>query len=199
VGDQVAHRAGGRVLVHRPVAGDLLVVEGQRVPGSRGGPLVERIDAIKREAGVAHLHINHHCGAHDLARPRGGTTLADWADAIWAYIRESGHRYLSAIGRGVELQEGVVELEDGGRLAFRESSRRDQTLAVAREELVAYVETHPGCKTGDATAAIENGNAAVRQKAVSTAKERSLIVERPKGSAKLLYPSGWEFQDELDV
>jgi hypothetical protein len=122
------------------VAGDLLVVEGQRVPGSRGGPLVERID-----------------------------------------------------------QEGVVELEDGGRLAFRESSRRDQTLAVAREELVAYVETHPACKTGDATAAIENGNAAVRQKAVSTAKERSLIVERPKGSAKLLYPSGWEFQDELDV
>ena len=122
-------------------------------------PLVEQIDAIKRETGVLSVHINHHCGARDLTRPRGATTLADWADAIWMYARESERRYLSAIGRGVDLAEGIVELDEDRRLLFKEGGRREQTAVEAREELVAYVEEHPGCKTGDATAAITYGGA----------------------------------------
>jgi hypothetical protein len=160
------------------------------------GPLVERIDAIKREARVAHVHVNHHCGARDVARPRGATTLADWADAIWLYAREQDARYLSATGRGVELEEGAVTLEDG-RLSFQESSRKDRELARAREQLVAYVEAHPGCKTTDATYAVDGGNT-LRSKAVSSAKDRGLI-EVPKGSAKLLYPAGSEPQEQFDV
>ena len=59
------------------------------------GPLIARIDQIKREAGVRYVHINHHCGARDVLRPRGATTLPDWADSVWAYFKESENRYLT--------------------------------------------------------------------------------------------------------
>jgi hypothetical protein len=35
--------------------------------------------------------------------------------------------------------------------------------------------------------------------AVSSAKERGLITEVPKGTAKLLHPAGFDLQEELDV
>jgi hypothetical protein len=162
-------------------------------------PLTSRLDEIKREAGVDRIHINHHCGTRDVGRPRGAATLPDWVDVIWIYVREGERRYLSAIGRGVDLAEGVVERSEDGRLRFREGGRREQEAIQAREELVAFVDANPGCKTGEATNAISNGSAAVRQRAVTSAKERGLILEHPKGPAKLLYPAGRDIQEGLDV
>jgi AAA domain len=163
------------------------------------GPLLERLDAIKRESDVQYIHICHHTGAGNLNRPRGAARLSDWADAIWNLAREGDKRYFSAIGRRVELAEGGVQLEDNGALIYAEGGRREQRVADARDEIVAHVTNNPGCKTGDAIAAISSGSNDIRQAAMNSVKERGLISWRKQGPATLLLPPSWATDEQLEI
>lgn len=125
------------------------------------GTLLQRVDEIANDAGVGEVLIVHHAG-HLKGRPRGATVLPDWADGIWMYTRdeESDRRYLRVEGRGVELAEGLVEIDDDGRAVYREVSRRAAKLKGLVDEFVAFVAANPGCTIGNAKASLDAGNKA---------------------------------------
>ena len=152
-------------------------------------PLLDRIDEIKRKVGLSHVHINHQCGAANVLRPRGATSLPAWADSIWGYWKDGDDRYLTVSGRKVGLDEGRVKFNGTGRLEFEEGTQADRSRAKAREQVVAYVEENPGCTTGAAKSAPDAGDNNVCTAAVASAVRRGEIVAVQKGPSKLLYPA----------
>ncbi len=126
---------------------------------SEVGPLLQRVDEIASDAGVAEVLIVHHAG-HLRGRPRGASVLPDWADGIWSYIRdeESDKRYFKAEGRGVGLDEGLVEIDEDGRTVYRQVSRKAVKVQGTVNDLVAFVAAHDGCTIGDAKESLAVGN-----------------------------------------
>jgi hypothetical protein len=124
------------------------------------GPLLQRVDEIASDAGVTEVLVVHHAG-HLRGRPRGASVLPDWADGIWSYLRDedSDKRYFKAEGRGVGLDEGLVEIGEDGRTVYRQVSRRAVKVRGAVDDFVAFVAEHNGCTMSEAKAALEVGNA----------------------------------------
>ncbi len=125
------------------------------------GPLLQRVDEIANDAGVAEVLVVHHAG-HAKGRPRGATVLPDWADGIWLYTRDEDgdKRYLKAEGRGVGLAEGLVEIGEDGRTVYREISRKAAKVNGLVRDLVAFVAENPGCTTMEAKITLDAGNSA---------------------------------------
>jgi len=123
------------------------------------GPLLQRVDEIANDAGVAEVLIVHHAG-HLRGRPRGASVLPDWADGIWSYLRDedSDKRYFKAEGRGVGLAEGLIEIGEDGRAVYRQVTRRAAKLRGVVDDFVAFVADHDGCTMGDAKASLDGGN-----------------------------------------
>lgn len=154
------------------------------------GPLLQRVDEIANDAGVAETLVVHHAG-HTKGRPRGATVLPDWADGIWLYSRdeESDKRYLKAEGRGIGLAEGLVELDDDGRAVYREVSRKAQKINQLIREVVDFVAGNDGCPVTDAKNSLTAGNSA-KDEAVRKAIACNWIREErdpDDGRRRLLY------------
>lgn len=140
------------------------------------GPLLQRVDEIASDAGVADVLVVHHAG-HTKGRPRGATVLPDWADGIWTYWRdeESDDRYLKAEGRGVHVATGEVLLEDG-RTTYRAANPREGRIHHLVKEVVAYVAGNDGCSISEAKNAT-TGNNALKDAAVGRAVTLGMIRE----------------------
>jgi len=68
-------------------------------------PLLDRFDAVVREAGCKGIVVVHHTG-HDGSRFRGATAFGDWATAIWTLERkDDGPSRLGAKGRDVSMSK----------------------------------------------------------------------------------------------
>lgn len=89
-----------------------------------------RLDEIKTAAGVSELilPIHGHRGATEGAeRTRGASAWEDWPDAIWNLVSDrDGARYLSALGRDVDVRESRLDYDPTTRrLTVAGGSRRD--------------------------------------------------------------------------
>lgn len=78
--------------------------------------LLKRVDEIKKVAGVSESFILVHTGRAEQEagkeRARGATAVDDWADVRWLLTKDDmGHRYLRADGRGVSMEETVLDFD----------------------------------------------------------------------------------------
>lgn len=78
--------------------------------------LLKRVDEIKKKAGVSESFILVHTGRAEQEagkeRARGATAVDDWADVRWLLTKDDmGHRYLRADGRGVSMEETVLDFD----------------------------------------------------------------------------------------
>ena len=66
----------------------------------------------RTEVGATELVLGVHAGWAG-ERSRGASALEDWPDAIWTMVKDddSGRRYLSALGRDVDLPEIALDYD----------------------------------------------------------------------------------------
>jgi hypothetical protein len=116
--------------------GQFCAQNGVRKPSDDGEvrPLLDGLDAIKREAGVASLfiliHMPHQTGEKHLERFKGAGAVGDWADTLWTYVKDAeGVRYLWAEGRArIAWEETSLSwIADTGQLAWSYQGNRMQT------------------------------------------------------------------------
>lgn len=109
------------------------------------GVFLAAFDALCREAGAGEATVVHHMG-HSQERSRGDSRLLDWPDVLWKIVRdtddegnavESVDRYFSAMGRDVNVAEGLLDWTEATRsLMFVEGSRTDKKARSTAEDIV---------------------------------------------------------------
>jgi hypothetical protein len=82
-------------------------------------PLLQRFDAVVREAGCRGIVMIHHTG-HDASRPRGASAFGDWPSTIWMLERtETGPSKFKARGRDVHVPRTELDYDaDSRKLSF---------------------------------------------------------------------------------
>lgn len=110
---------------------------------------------------------------HHGERSRGDSRILDWPDATWRIVRESpddphSPRYLSALGRDVDLPEGRLHyFPETRRLTYSTGTRREARDAEAADDLIpavlAYITANPGCSGEDIQRNVPGGKQATRQ------------------------------------
>ena len=151
--------------------------------------LLKRVDEIKKVAGVSESFILVHTGRAEQEagkeRARGATAVDDWADVRWLLTKDDmGHRYLRADGRGVSMDETVLDFDRERLLLGLGSGDR---IVNEEKELVTLcsraVEEYPGISLKKLKVVVRKG---VRQgfrddklyEAIDEAIELKLIKKR---------------------
>lgn len=171
-------------------------------PGEVGAWLTDLEQFARTEVGAQDLLLTHHAG-WDGERARGSTALADWADSIITLVHGKNDdplRYMSAIGRDVEVPEDALMFDQATRtLTLTGSgSRRTRASAAAQEELVDavvdIVTANPGMTGANVEEALRRSGVSFQKgaerKALGIAMERGLVRVVPgKRNAKHWYPT----------
>lgn len=120
---------------------------GDENDNSAVGAYLDRLDQLKREAGVSDLVLSAHYGrAGD--RTRGATRLEDWADSLWTLTRIEHDRYFSAMGRDVEVTESRLAFSPANRsLIMVGGSRAEQVSNNMASAIYHIVSNNNGQKT----------------------------------------------------
>jgi hypothetical protein len=150
-----------RWLVDRQV-GALVIDSWRRLCGSCGvsenrneevEELTERLDKLKREAGVPALLVTAHTPRERLPegeeRARGATAFDDWVDVRWVQTRSNGARFLAAQGRGVPERERALIFDETTRLVTvgggdRGEHRREEGRAPSKSRYALNVRVFQG-------------------------------------------------------
>lgn len=151
---------------------------GDENDNSAVGMWLDRLDELKREAGVKDLFISAHHGRGMEERARGAARLEDWADALWGLSRLDNDRYFSADGRDVMVPESKLGFDpESKKLTIVGGSRADERQGSLVESAVAIVKKHPGERTHVQLVddLIGDGTKAERTEAVSIARDSGLI------------------------
>jgi hypothetical protein len=102
--------------------------------------LTQRLDQLKKEAGVPALLVTAHTPRERLPegeeRARGATAFDDWVDVRWVQTRSNGARFLAAQGRGVPERERALVFDETTRRVTVGGGDRGQRR---REEGVEHV------------------------------------------------------------
>ncbi|MCH9729530.1 MAG: AAA family ATPase [Actinomycetia bacterium] len=116
------------------------------------GKLLVAFDALLAEIGATEGMVVTHMG-HQNERARGDSRLLDWPDALWKIIRDgtetdddgTRRRYFSAMGRDVDVPEGLLTFDAETRhLSFGCGGRADTASNAALPLLLEIVATAPG-------------------------------------------------------
>lgn len=101
-------------------------------------PLLQRFDAVVREAGCRGMVLIHHTG-HDASRPRGASAFGDWPSAVWMLERgETGPGKFRAKGRDVHVTKADLDYDSvTRRLTFQPDSGDDFLLQNQHRHLTA--------------------------------------------------------------
>ncbi|MCH1867056.1 AAA family ATPase [Nocardioides sp. CFH 31398] len=159
-------------------------------------PLTERIDSIKREAGVQTFTALAHTGraAKDegTEHARGATALDDWQDSRWVLTKIGGDRFLYVEGRGVELPETRLVFDPDTRLlSLGEGNRQQHRQTVGVDVVVEFVTSNPGCTNGEIRRALEQNGMTQRTsqgQPISAAERSGAIHHLKRGTSKHYYP-----------
>lgn len=173
---------------------------------------------IKERAGLDEIMLVHHFG-HNGQRGRGSSKFMDAPDALWTYTmddteedpddeledmlgpvkRPGAPRYLSAVGRDVDLPKSVVEFDPETRvltipslgglpMSMRESKKQKDARKLDRNvaKVVKLVGNKPGIGSNELQAEYA-GNTTEYQSAKKSALDRKLIENRGKSSSHMYY------------
>ncbi|GAA3637322.1 AAA family ATPase [Streptomyces chitinivorans] len=140
----------------------------------------EKLDAIRKEAGVRSIHMPLHTG-HNGKHARGAVRFGDWADVIWTYEKENDRRALSAEGRDVEMPEQTLSYDpvtrqlavSGGSLAFEEKKTHIDLIVQWMRE---HPDEHPARNSIGGHVGIKKESGAY---AADEAVRRGLLEYRP--------------------
>ncbi|UPK66297.1 AAA family ATPase [Rhodococcus pyridinivorans] len=167
--------------------------------------LLDLDEFVRAEVGARDLFLTNHAGWNG-DRSRGSTALEDWGDSLILLKADakSGERYLSALGRDVEVEETVLHFDGETRhlsLNLAEGSRRKNEERRRTGELVdpivEIVAAQPGINTSGIKATLRARSDVSFQdqylsRAVEAAESLGLIRRESGGPGKSTrhYPAG---------
>lgn len=143
---------------------------GDENDNSQINAFTKRLDELKREAGIKDLFMPVHTGRYieeGNERARGGAKLDDWTDNRWVLAKHSatGDRYLKAEGRRVAQEERELQFQRGDNsLVYSAFSgtRKHKAGSVVQAEVLAFVESHPGCSGREIEAGVPRNAGLIR-------------------------------------
>lgn len=169
--------------------------------GSEVGPFLQDLDRFAREeVGASDLVLVNHAG-WNAERSRGSSALEDWPDAIVRLKADAyGTRYLSAMGRDVDVPEGRLEFDPATRRLTLDRTANAWSVAhQARtnelvDAIVAVVTEVPGVGTMGLQDALKGRGVkfakADVQPAIDTAVATGRLERRAESKGKkALYPA----------
>jgi hypothetical protein len=166
------------------------------------GRVLNRLDALAVEAGIAELMIAHHAG-HNGERSRGASVLRGWPDAEWRIVREdagpgrepppNAPRYFAAFGRDVSVPEGALSYDKATRrLTLGTGTRATAAVDQHRSAVVGIVTESPGLSRNGLSKEIVNRvgiSKNTADKLITTLKSSGVLHVHPgSNSAQHHYP-----------
>jgi len=103
------------------------------------------LDEVLDKAGVEQLVMLVHAG-NDAKKIRGATALTDHPDAIWyLYNDEERNRFFTAIGRDVDIEEGLIQFEPTAKqLIFTGEGKKATKNTSSREKMFEFILANSG-------------------------------------------------------
>lgn len=171
------------------------------------------LDAFARsEVGATELILNVHAGWNG-DRSRGSSALEDWPDSIIRLTTkdddENGSRFLSALGRDVDVPEDELHFDPTTRLlsltgtGSRRSKRTEKKIDSLVDPVVAIVQSSPGIKSTEVSLRLRSAGVSFQKgaetKALAAAVTTGQVVVVPGArNAKRYYPAGMSLGVPLD-
>lgn len=161
---------------------------GQNDAGEVGAFLADLDVFARTEVGVHDLFLTAHAG-WTAEHSRGASALEDWPDSIITLSRDDqNERFLSAIGRDVEVEEDRLNFDpdtrtlsmsgEGARKQLADAHRHEET----REEIVELLRNHPeGLSGTQMTIDLDRRDAAFTASRNSLVDDGLLIRSRRSG------------------
>jgi hypothetical protein len=158
------------------------------------------LDGFASDSGISELIVTAHAGWSN-PRARGSSALEDWPDSI-VYLddKDSGARHLRAIGRDVDVPEGILEHDASTRrLTFVNSdvvrhSRGVSSVVRMLNAILDIVNAKPGSSFSaiDAKLRIQGlrvSNGATSARIDGLVKKGLVELKTGRGKARLVYPT----------
>ncbi|WP_280472755.1 AAA family ATPase [Nocardia cyriacigeorgica] len=155
------------------------------------GRLLVALDQLLAEAGIGEAVLVHHMG-HNGERSRGDSRLLDWPDALWKITRpgddDNGPRYFSAMGRDVDVAEGLLDFTPQTRgLVYVGGNRTEADARRVLPDLRALLREHSaGLGHRDIEARLRDGghgrNAVRRALEVARQEGITIVSDGPRNS-----------------
>ena len=171
---------------------------GDENDNSQINAFTKRLDEFKREARIKDLFIPVHTGRYveeGNERARGGAKLDDWTDNRWVLAKhsETGDRYFKAEGRRVEMAEHELQFRrDDSSLTYSafHGTRKQKAGHVVRGDVIAFIESHPGCSGRDIEAGISGKSDFIRMTVKKLIGDSDVETRAGARNAKLHYRHG---------
>jgi len=155
------------------------------------------LDILRADVGASSILLAAHAGWNSN-RARNSSVVEDWADSIITMIAdEQGRRYLSAIGRDVELEEDLLTFDRARRRltlsgdGCRRVAAAADHLGQLADALVDLVVAEPGLTTADIEKRLRDRGLGLQKgdggKAAKIAEGTGRIVRRKEGRATRHY------------
>lgn len=167
--------------------------ESQNDAGQVQAWLVQLDEFARTEVGALDVVLTAHAGWNG-ERTRGSSALEDWADAIVKLTHneqdgDTGPRYISAVGRDIELEEDRLSFDPATRwLSLSGGGSRKLAAAAARldemvEHVVGIVTASPGANGTDVEKQLKAAGVPAQKgdgrSALAAAVERGLLRQEP--------------------
>lgn len=174
--------------------------------------LVDLDTFARSEVGATELILNVHAGWNG-DRSRGSSALEDWPDSIIRLTTkdddENGSRFLSALGRDVDVPEDELHFDPTTRLlsltgaGSRRSKRIEEKIDSLVDPVVDIVKSSPGIKSTEVGLRLRSAGVSFQKgadaKALAAAVTAGHLVVRPGArNTKNYYPAGMSLTVPLE-
>lgn len=148
-----------------------------------------KLEAFKVEANISELVILVHAG-WDGSRSRGASALEDHPDTIITLEADKQqNRFLSAIGRDVEIEEGMLQFDKTtGLLTYTTGGKKVTGIDVARNKIISTLRKFPSINAGQLQSRVGGARAdvlAARQELIAEGIVEATKLSRGQLSLKL--------------
>lgn len=155
------------------------------------GRFLAGLDRFKADVGAADLVLTNHAG-WEGERSRGSSALEDWPDSLVRLVRDEkddeGRRYISALGRDVEVGEGLLSYDqDTRRLtvagAGRDFETRRRRTATVVGPVVELLRERPGLSQNAVATALGQRRQTVVEALAAAVESGTLsVTDGPRGA-----------------
>lgn len=155
------------------------------------GRFLTELDRFKADVGANDLVLTNHAG-WEGERSRGSSALEDWPDSLIRLVRdahdEEGRRYISALGRDVEVGEGLLSYDqDTRRLtvagAGRDVETRRRRTAAVVGPVVELLREQPGLSQNAVATALGQRRQTVVEALAAAVESGTLsVTDGPRGA-----------------